>query len=166
MNRYLKISLIIITLLLAFIPLGLAQTKPPIIPEGVTGEQLVIPHSAGEGAEGNYLTQVFLPALTSGIIGLAGGLAVLFIIVGAIQILTAYGNDEKIANAKKTIIYAVVGLIIALLSYAIVSIIGGIQVTQTRTEYDEALEAQQQGQEQAESTPDATEGQETSETPE
>lgn len=61
-------------------------------------------------------------------------MAVLFIIIGGIQILTAYGSDEKISSAKKTITYAIVGLLIAILSYAIVTIISSIQIGATTTQ--------------------------------
>jgi len=67
-------------------------------------------------------------------------MAFLFIIIGGIQILTAYGNDEKITNAKKTIQYAIVGLLIALLSYAIVSIIGGLNIGQNPNQTQTAEE--------------------------
>jgi len=106
-----------------------APTPPPIIPAGVDADRLVLPHSTDTANEGDYLTDIYLPAITKSIIGLAGGMAFLFIIIGGIQILTAYGEEEKIGNAKKTITYAIVGLIISLLSYAIVSIISGIQLS-------------------------------------
>ena len=52
-------------------------------------------------------------------------------IVGGIQILTAYGNEEKVSAGKKTMTYAIVGLLIAILSYAIVSIISGVRLAGT-----------------------------------
>ncbi len=110
---------------------GPVTTPPPIIPPGVESEALIIPHSDDPTDEGAYFQGTYLPALTSVIIGMAGGLAFLFIVIGGIQLLTAYGDEEKITGAKKTITYAIVGLLIAILSYAIVSIISGIQISQT-----------------------------------
>ena len=52
-----------------------------------------------------------------------GGIAVLLIIVGGIQYAMALGDQDKIHAAKRTIMYAVVGLVIALLSYVIVPLI-------------------------------------------
>lgn len=119
-------------LILLLTPLCFAQktTPAPIIPGDVsrTDIELVLPQNPEGENEGMYLGKNFLPLLTQTIIALAGGMAFLFIIIGGIQILTAYGNDEKIGNAKKTITYAIVGLLIAILSYAIVSIISGIQI--------------------------------------
>lgn len=105
-----------------------SHTRPPIIPkQGDTTEELIIPHST-ETDDSNHLQSTYLPTVTRTIIALAGASALLMIIVGGIQILTAYGNDEAISKAKKTITYSVVGLLIALLSYAIVSIISYIKL--------------------------------------
>lgn len=103
-----------------------ASTRTPIIPTDVR-EQLLLPHPES-GDEETALTQQLLPGITRTVIAAAGGLALLFIIIGGVQMLTAYGNDEKITAAKKTMTFAVIGLVIAILSYAIVSIISAIDI--------------------------------------
>jgi FtsH-binding integral membrane protein len=125
---------IAITITAILITLTLISTsfaaRAPIIPEGVPEEErLLIPSTpSAEQSEENFLRNVFLPNLTKNFIIVAGGLAFLFVIVGGIQILTAYGNDEKLGSAKKTITFAIVGLLIAMLSYTIVAIISSIQL--------------------------------------
>lgn len=52
-----------------------------------------------------------------------GALAVIFIIVGGIQFATSAGDPKRIEVAKNTITYAVIGLVIAILSFAIVSFV-------------------------------------------
>jgi hypothetical protein len=52
--------------------------------------------------------------------GIAGGLAMLIIVVGGIQWALSGGDDEKTANARKTIVAAFIGLAITLLAYTIV----------------------------------------------
>lgn len=59
------------------------------------------------------------------IFGTFAAVAVLVIIVGAINFATAEGNAENISKAKKTIIYALVGLAIALSAETIVLMILG-----------------------------------------
>lgn len=83
---------------------------------------------------GTYLTKLLLPNIARTITGLAITLSVLFIIFGAMQFLTAYGNDEKLSNAKKTITFALAGLVLSLLAFAIVQIIffTGFEVTQIK----------------------------------
>ncbi|MGI9027278.1 MAG: pilin [Candidatus Saccharimonadales bacterium] len=61
--------------------------------------------TANEEQLKNGLTIVF---------GVLGALAVLVIVLGAINYITADGNPEGISKAKKTIIYALIGLMIAL----------------------------------------------------
>jgi len=54
---------------------------------------------------------------------IAGGIAVIFIILGGISYLTAYGNEEKASAGKKTITWAIIGLIIILLAEVLVSFV-------------------------------------------
>ncbi len=49
-----------------------------------------------------------------------GVIAVIMIIIGGIMYAVSSGDTQKITKAKNTIIYAVVGLVVALFSYAIV----------------------------------------------
>jgi len=57
-------------------------------------------------------------------IGLAGGIAMLLIIFGGIQILTSAGNPEKIQAGKELITSAIAGLILIVFSVFILRIIG------------------------------------------
>jgi hypothetical protein len=56
---------------------------------------------------------------------LIGSLSVIFIIVGGIQMASAAGNPKNFARGRETVLYAVVGIIIAIGAYGIVSFIGG-----------------------------------------
>lgn len=52
-----------------------------------------------------------------------GILAVIMIIWGGIRYVLSGGDSGAVSSAKKTILYAVVGLIVAILAYAIVNFI-------------------------------------------
>jgi hypothetical protein len=54
-----------------------------------------------------------------------GVIAVIMIIYGGVTYVTAAGKDEAVGNAKKIIMYALVGIIIVLLSFALVNTILG-----------------------------------------
>ena len=54
---------------------------------------------------------------------LIGFLSVIMLIYGGIQYTLSSGDSGKVTNAKNTILYAVVGLIVAILSYAIVDFV-------------------------------------------
>jgi hypothetical protein len=54
---------------------------------------------------------------------LTGAMAVIFIILGGITMITSNGSPEAVANARKRIIYAVVGLIIVSLAWIIIAFV-------------------------------------------
>lgn len=106
--------------------------RAPIIPldkdnKTTLADQLILPHSDSTNPETDVGGRL-LPTITTIVVSASAGAAVLFIIIGSIQMLTAYGNDEKISKGKQTITYAIVGLVIAILSYAIVTIISSINL--------------------------------------
>ena len=55
------------------------------------------------------------------LLAIIGIIAVIMIIVGGIRYTTSNGDSGQINSAKDTIIYAVVGVVIAILSFAIVN---------------------------------------------
>lgn len=55
-----------------------------------------------------------------------GSVAVVFAIVGGFQVIAAHGNEEKAEAGKKTLGGAVLGLIIVLMSFAIITLIARI----------------------------------------
>lgn len=57
---------------------------------------------------------------------LAGGLSVFYIFVGGISFILSGGQEDKIRQAIHTIRYAIIGLIVTILSVTIIKIIGFI----------------------------------------
>ncbi len=58
-----------------------------------------------------------------GFLFLIGVMAVLIIIIGGVRMVLSQGNQESITKGKQTVIWAVAGLIVALLSFSMVSIV-------------------------------------------
>jgi len=54
----------------------------------------------------------------------AGVVGVIFVIVGGFKYVTSTGTPEKVSNAKNTILYAVVGVVVAIVASQIVGFIG------------------------------------------
>jgi hypothetical protein len=52
-----------------------------------------------------------------------GVIAVIMIIIGGIRYTTSNGDSSQIKSAKDTVLYAVVGLVIAIMAYAIVNFV-------------------------------------------
>lgn len=55
-----------------------------------------------------------------------GLIAILVVSWGGIQFLTSIGNDEKVKHAKQTVIYALVWVLLSVVSYTIVDIVNGL----------------------------------------
>lgn len=52
-----------------------------------------------------------------------GTVSVIMIILGGLRYVLSNGDSTQITNAKNTILYAVIGLVVALLAYAIVNFV-------------------------------------------
>ena len=57
------------------------------------------------------------------ILGLVGLVAVAVMILGGFQYTTSAGDTAKVTKAKNTILYGIVGLVIAVLAFAIVNFV-------------------------------------------
>lgn len=66
---------------------------------------------------------VTLDTIINVVLGVLGLLAVVVIIYGGFMYTTSAGDASKIKKAKDTIMYGVIGLVIALLAYAIVNFV-------------------------------------------
>lgn len=64
--------------------------------------------------------------IINGVVVSLGLVAAVFIVVGGINYMTSAGDAGKIEKAKKTILYAVIGLVVAALAFAIVNFAIGI----------------------------------------
>lgn len=77
--------------------------------------------------------QVTLPAITADqgavttavqlLFGIVGALAVFFIIIGGFKYITSQDEPQSVAKARSTIVYAVIGLVIALSAEFIVTFV-------------------------------------------
>ncbi len=72
---------------------------------------------AEKGGVANYILQLIAGSL----IYLAGPTAVLILASGGLRYVTSRGNQPQMDAAKKTITYAIIGLIVIILSLAIVA---------------------------------------------
>jgi Type IV secretion system pilin len=64
-----------------------------------------------------------IPTMISVVLGIAGALAVLMIVLSGLRYITAAGNPERISKAKNGIIYSLVGLAVAITAEAIVAFV-------------------------------------------
>lgn len=68
-----------------------------------------------------------LPAAMAAIVvilmSVIGGLSIVFIIVGGVQMAVSSGNPTLVSKARHTILYALIGLVIAIAALAIVNFV-------------------------------------------
>lgn len=57
------------------------------------------------------------------VFGVAGGVAVIMIVLGGFKYISSLGNAQNVAKAKDTILYAVIGLVVCIAGYAIVQFV-------------------------------------------
>jgi hypothetical protein len=70
----------------------------------------------------NDLTSLLI-TIMKGFLGILAVWAVVFIVVGGFRMVISSGNEEQVTAAKKTITWAILGLVIAVLSFAIIAIV-------------------------------------------
>lgn len=68
------------------------------------------------------ITVVFTKVVNT-ILYVLGAIAVIMIVIGGIRYVTSGGDASGVTAAKNTILYAVIGLIVAILAYAIVNFV-------------------------------------------
>lgn len=73
----------------------------------------------GVDAPSNIINTVFIYAIVGGVL-----LALIFMLWGGIKWITSRGDKEKVENARKTIIYALIGFVIILLAFVFINIFG------------------------------------------
>lgn len=58
------------------------------------------------------------------LLALLGIIAVLFIIIGGYKMVTSNGQEKAFESGQKTVTYAVIGLVVAVLAFTIITVIG------------------------------------------
>src|SRR3989344_3362426 len=91
-----------------------AQEPPAVVCTGLAG--------CG-GAIDNVLFTGALPVLI-GILGnVAGAAAVIFIAVAGVQMMLAFGDESKITSSRWAVVYALIGLMVAMTSQVVVAFV-------------------------------------------
>ena len=76
--------------------------------------------------DGASLTEI-VQSILNWIFGIIGIVAVVMIIIGGFNFMTSAGDPGKVKKGKDTILYGIIGLVIAILAFAIVNfVINGI----------------------------------------
>lgn len=72
------------------------------------------------GSENNTNLTTFIENITNILLFLIGIIAVIVIVISGLRFVTSNGNQDQVTSARNGIIYAVVGIVVAVMAYAIV----------------------------------------------
>lgn len=67
------------------------------------------------------------------LIFLVGAIAVIMLIFGGLQYVISNGDAKRVEGAKNTILYSIIGIVIAILAYAVVGFVTGSLTPTTTT---------------------------------
>lgn len=121
---------LIITILLSLLSLpSMALAASDRVPDLIHGELLPGPEKddANDPEKINtWFQKTLIKNLINTIIGIGAALSVVVLVIGGYMYLTAMGDEEQLQQAHKTILWALLGLALALLAFAIVQVIVSI----------------------------------------
>lgn len=67
--------------------------------------------------------QVTIGSVLHLVLAVAGAVSLLIITLAGLQYILSQGDPQKTAKAKDTILYAIIGLVVTMISYSIVSFV-------------------------------------------
>jgi len=76
--------------------------------------------------DGAAQTESFIKNIVKTLVGIAGAVAVIFMVIGGYHYITSSGHPEKLQKAKHTLLYSGIGLVVVLAAYTIVDFVAGI----------------------------------------
>ncbi len=136
-NMFIKLTLKILIIYLFFLPyISFAQDAKEKMVDGET--RITQPALIGcdqttgvgctfeKGLEKSVAVKKVLPQVIKTMMLFAAAMSLIFIIYSGWQYIIALGDDNTYTQAKNNILYSIIGLIISILSYAIVDIVSSI----------------------------------------
>lgn len=76
----------------------------------------------GTANQGQDLTDVF-QVVVNILLFIVGAVAVIMLVIGGLRYVTSNGDQNAVTGAKNTILYAIIGIVVAFLAYAAVQFV-------------------------------------------
>ena len=118
MKKYLKYILPLILIIVLFVGVALPQTVSALtLQEGAEAARC-------DGCPKDLFgdTGAF-KQITNTVLYIVGIIAVIMLIIGGVRYVISGGDSKKVTDAKNTVLYAIIGLVICFFSYAIVNFV-------------------------------------------
>ncbi len=129
LGKNFAVTLQALVLLLGFGAFSLAAAGPALADQSACDTNtLTIDSGAacsqGTSAKDNLFGQGgIFQTIANTLIFLVGAIAVLFLIIGGLRYVVSNGDPKAVEGAKNTILYAIVGIVIAILSFAAIQFV-------------------------------------------
>jgi len=101
---------------------GIMTTVPAYVSAAPADQIQTGVNNAGGGGETSNLG-ARVKTIVNILLYILGAIAVVMIVIGGIRYTTSNGDSGAITSAKNTILYSVIGLIVAILAYSIVNFV-------------------------------------------
>ncbi len=123
MKRSFGISLLIATVFAALFAVGVPEVSFAQVDQGLDGAMQVTrgegqPTELFSGNEGGLVNRIITLLLF-----IVGVLSVIMLIIGGLRFVLSGGDKSKTDAAKNTILYAIIGLLVAFFAYAIINFV-------------------------------------------
>ena len=121
-----KITNTILTLSAALLFSGIAVTtvvSPLALADTKKEAQTAVDDLSGTHVDGTNMVKTTIKDIINILLFLIGMIAVLMIVIAGFRFVTSNGDSNTVSSAKNTIIYAVIGIVVAVMAYAIVNLI-------------------------------------------
>ena len=107
---------------------GLAVSAPAAMAVGTCDVTGGIQSGANCAAPTNASSNLFAEGgifntIANVLIFLVGAIAVIYLIIGGLRYVTSGGDAKAVGAAKDTILYAIIGIVVAVIAYALVTFV-------------------------------------------
>ncbi len=116
--NWLSVANFLVVLAVMFMPLYFADAQ--------LNQNFRCDSSTGLNCNAGTSVNQLISTVIRWMLGIAFGIAVLFLIIGGFWYITSAGNEETAEKGKNTAINAIIGIIIIILSYVIVSVVSNL----------------------------------------
>lgn len=115
-------------LIVPVLALGVALVAPVIEPTATYAQEGGIKGGADSSKGDDQQAELFgdegvFKIITNVLLFIIGAISVIMLIIGGIRYVVSGGDSAAVTSAKNTILYAVVGIVVAILAYALVNFV-------------------------------------------
>jgi hypothetical protein len=127
LGKKIALSLQAMVLAFGFGAASLAVAAPAMAANNCTDE-LTIQNGAECAKANSAKDNLFAPngvfsIVANTLIFLVGAVAVIYLIIGGLRYVVSSGDSKAVESAKNTILYAIIGIVVAVISFALVSFV-------------------------------------------